>query len=207
MLKKLFHTKKELTDLELIAKYRETADNYYVGELYTRYTHLVFGVCMKYFKNESDSQDAVTQIFEKLLNDLKVFDINNFKPWLYQVVRNHCLMQLRKNQTVTKRKDEYANSVKSNVEYEQSMHHVDEADTEKEVAKLREAINELKSEQKLCVELFFLQEKSYVEIAEETNFTLKQVKSYIQNGKRNLKIKLTASMVVALVMELLMKFS
>ena len=126
---------------------------------------------------------------------------------MYRVVRNHCLMQLRKNQTVTKRKDEYANSVKSHVEYEQSVHHLDDEDTEREVARLREAINELKSEQKLCVELFFLQEKSYVEIAEETEFTLKQVKSYIQNGKRNLKIKLSTNVFILLFVEVLNKLS
>ncbi|MGB0524333.1 MAG: RNA polymerase sigma factor [Flammeovirgaceae bacterium] len=205
MLKKLFHTKNKLTDLELIAKYKATDDNYFVGELYTRYTHLVFGVCMKYYKNESDSQDAVTQIFEKLLKDLKVFEVTNFKAWLHRVVKNHCLMQLRKNQTLSKRKDEYANSVKSNVEYDQPMHHLDEDDAEKQLAKLREAIDELKDEQKRCIELFFLQEKSYQEIADETEYTLKQVKSYIQNGKRNLKNKLTLSLLLCVILETLFR--
>lgn len=201
MLKNLFHSKSKPTDAELIEQYKATEDNYYVGELYTRYTHLVFGVCMKYFRNESDSQDAVTQIFEKLLNDLKVFEVNNFKAWLHRVVKNHCLMQLRKRQTQNKRRDEYANSVKGNVEYEQPLHLLDENESEKQLAKLREAIDSLKAEQKQCVELFFLQEKSYQQIVEETSFSMKQVKSYIQNGKRNLKIKLTMSMLVMIIIK------
>lgn len=201
MLKKLFNSKKVLTDAELIDKYKATSDNYYVGELYTRYTHLVFGVCMKYYKNEADSQDAVTLIFEKLLKDLKTFEIDNFKAWLYRVVRNHCLMKLRKNQTAHKRQDEYANSVKTDVEYVTPLHLLDDDDNEKQLSKLREAINELKEDQRICVELFFLQEKSYQQIVEETDFTMKQVKSFIQNGKRNLKNKLTASLLLFLVIE------
>jgi RNA polymerase sigma-70 factor (ECF subfamily) len=53
---------------------------------------------------------------------------------------------------------------------------------------LEEAIQELSEEQKLCVNLFYLQKKSYQQITDRTGFTLMQVKSYIQNGKRNLKI-------------------
>ena len=49
----------------------------------------------------------------------------------------------------------------------------------------------LNPEQKQTVELFYLQEKSYKEIVDQTGFSMNDVKSYIQNGKRNLKIMLS----------------
>ena len=69
--------------------------------------------------------------------------------------------------------------------------HLDDVDLkEVKLQQLEEGITKLNSEQKICVELFYLQNKSYVEVAEITGYELNQVKSYIQNGKRNLKIYL-----------------
>jgi RNA polymerase sigma-70 factor (ECF subfamily) len=53
---------------------------------------------------------------------------------------------------------------------------------------LEKCIETLGDEQKQCVKLFYLQEKCYKEITESTGFDMNKVKSYIQNGKRNLKI-------------------
>ena len=194
MLKNLFNnkSKEDWSDAELIQKYKTSENNHYVGILYTRYTHMVFGVCMKYLKNEHDCEDAVVQIFEKLLKDLKVFEIENFRGWLHQVARNFCLMWLRKRQTQQKRTEQYTNIAQSDVEYQDASHLLHENEEEKQLSDLQIAISELKSEQKECVELFFLQEKSYQEITDMTGYSLKQVKSYIQNGKRNLKLKLSS---------------
>lgn len=52
------------------------------------------------------------------------------------------------------------------------------------------ALKELKADQKTCVELFYLKHMSYGDIVDVTGYDLKKVKSYIQNGKRNLKLKL-----------------
>jgi RNA polymerase sigma factor (sigma-70 family) len=200
MLKKLFHKEKQdLSDSQLIAKYIDSKDNKFAGDLYMRYTHMVFGVCMKYLKNEHDSEDAVIQIFEKILVDLKRFEVDNFGGWLHQVTRNFCLMKLRKDKTKFKRSDEYANSVKSNVEYDDPSHLLDEeSEEEVRLANLQEALSSLKEEQRVCVDMFFFKEKSYTEITEQTGFTLKQVKSYLQNGKRNLKNKLMVVIILLL---------
>ena len=56
------------------------------------------------------------------------------------------------------------------------------------------SLEELNPEQKQCLILFYLEKKSYQEISENTGFSLMQVKSYIQNGKRNLKILLDKKM-------------
>jgi RNA polymerase sigma-70 factor (ECF subfamily) len=174
------------SDDELITKYKKNGDGLLVGELYKRYSHLVYGVCLKYLKNEDESKDAVLQIFENLLTDLKKHEITNFKSWLHSVSRNHCLMFLRKQQTKLKRVNEYE-AVYQHEETFAAPFAVNEAE-EKEVmlTKLEKALTTLKDEQRTCIELFFIKEKCYSEVADITGYDIKKVKSYIQNGKRNL---------------------
>jgi len=174
-------------DLDLVLKYRETNDNNYVGILYKRYTHLIFGTCIKYLKNEEDAQDASIQIFEKLLVDLNKHDIQQFKPWLHMVCKNFCLMKLRSDKSKQKNYTEMQKDFATVMENEYDLHLTIENKKEIELTFMEECLQGLNIEQRLCVELFYLQEKSYVQVAEETNFSMNNVKSYIQNGKRNLK--------------------
>ena len=174
------------SDSELISAYKKSDDNSLVGELYKRYSHLVYGVCLKYLKNEDEAKDAVLQIFENLLDDLKKHDISNFKSWLHSVARNHCLMFLRKLQTVQKRVNEYEATYVEEESFSAPFTVHDKEEKEVMLTKLEEAITLLKDEQRICIELFFLKEKCYTEVAEITGYDLKKVKSYIQNGKRNL---------------------
>lgn len=175
-----------LDDSELIALYRSKGDKEAVGILFNRYSHLVYGVCMKYLKDQDESKDATLQIFEKLYDDLKKYDVQKFSFWLHSVARNYCLMQLRNKQAAMKREEDFAASEKSLVESGEEITPI----AEKEIVydKLYEAIQSLNEEQRLCIELFYLKKKCYQEITELTDFGMKQVKSYIQNGKRNLKI-------------------
>ncbi len=175
------------TDLELIALYKGSNDNACIGELFKRYTHLVFGICMKYLKDEDDAKDAVMNIFEKLPEDLKKHDIAQFKPWLFSVARNHCLMDLRNTASKQTKDLEMARDYETIMETDTELH----LDKEQALNDLEAAIKELKTEQKVCVELFYLQEKSYQEVADITGYDLNKVKSAIQNGKRNLKILMT----------------
>ena len=157
-----------------------------MGILYERYSHLVFGVCLKYLRNRDESRDAVINIFEKLLLDLKNHRIDNFKSWIHSVARNHCLMILRKSDRpgTEKNIDDFQQETDSNLTQEVQL-------KEEQLQQLENAISFLNQEQKTCIELFYLQEKCYREVAEETGFTLNQVKRFIQNGKRNLKILLS----------------
>lgn len=177
---------KALTDAELIADYKRKGDAELVGELYKRYSHLVYGVCLKYHKNEDESKDAVIQIFENLLEDLKKHNIENFKSWLHSVSRNHCLMALRKNQTLQKRENEYEYSLGNNNTETFDFEPHEKETKEVQLTALEQGLTTLKEEQRVCIELFFLQEKRYEEVADITGYSTKQVKSYIQNGKRNL---------------------
>lgn len=185
---RLIRLKKESVsdDESLIISYRNTGDMEIIGMLFERYAPLVLGVCMKYLKNEDDSKDAVLQIFEKLVTDLKKYEISKFSSWLHSVAKNYCYMQLRNREALFQRADE----LKEHVVFMESAslsHQEDDQLNEKHLRYLDTAINSLNNEQKICIELFYLKEESYQDIADLTGFSLNQVKSYIQNGKRNLK--------------------
>lgn len=191
---------KNLSDEQIIEHYKQTSDKSWVGELYKRYTRFVFLVSMKYLKNEERCQDAVMQIFEKLFTDFHKHQIEKFKPWLHTVTRNHCLILLRKDQSVLQKEKKFQNEVDTFMESEEELHLDSNNDSDRHLNHLKEAILDLSEEQKRCIELFYLEEKSYKEIVDETGFSEKKVKSYIQNGKRNLKIKLMKMTAIALLL-------
>ncbi|MCH7535218.1 MAG: sigma-70 family RNA polymerase sigma factor [Bacteroidetes bacterium] len=173
---------KNLSDDELLKQFQQSGDLEKLGELYQRYMHLVFGVCLKYLRNKADSEDAVMQIFEKLIKDVPRFEINNFKSWLHVTTRNFCLMELRSG----KSKSGLTSDIED-MELAVPTHHLDEPSIESDLEAMERCMEELPPEQKKCVDLFFLQEQSYRQIVESAGFELKKVKSYIQNGKRNIK--------------------
>ena len=173
----------EMTDQELLAQYKLSGDVRWAGLLYSRYTSMVYGVCLKYLKNREESKDAVMQLFEKLTSTLKSHDVEHFKSWLYVTARNHCLMQLRA------RKGKYAEEISPLLMETATEAHLEEQDElESNLGKLEKCIEKLTHEQKACVKMFFLQEKCYKDITVLTGYELTKVKSFIQNGKRNLKI-------------------
>ncbi len=181
-----------LTDEELVHRYRNSHETTYIGELYQRYTHMVYGVCMKYMKNEAQAEDITMQVFEKLLAELKKHNVAAFKPWLHMVVKNECLMEFRKSSAASKKELKLKFELNEIVENEEVDHLKEAEDKEFILHFLKEGIDELKPEQRECIELFYLKECSYQEISRITGYSLNDVKSYIQNGKRNLKNFITA---------------
>lgn len=176
------------SDQDIIARYREDHDPEWIGLLFERYTHLVLGICLKYLKSEEDSKDAVMHIFENLMDDLLNHRVDHFKSWLYTLTRNHCLMQLRKARTINRyREAELYKLRESIMESADEMHLNNDKETDRMLEALSAGITMLSKEQSECIELMYLKEKSYKEIASMTGYNLKQVKSYIQNGKRNLQ--------------------
>ena len=173
----------EQDDLSLIAAYQKSGDLEVLGTLYNKYMHLVFGVCFNYFKDEEQSKGAVMQIFEELVVKLKVHQVQNFKSWLHVLSRNHCLMALRKsakNPTV---------AMEDNFVENGDFVHLDIDDTkETQLTIMEKCMETLTEEQRKSVDLFYLQERCYKEVADITGYDMLKVKSYIQNGKRNLKI-------------------
>ncbi|OCX53772.1 RNA polymerase subunit sigma-70 [Mucilaginibacter sp. PPCGB 2223] len=167
-------------DERLLQEYRQTGDLALLAALYQKYMHLVFGVCLKYLKDDELSKDAVMQIFEELIVKVNKHDIRQFKSWLYVLSRNYCLMQLRSGKKMQ------TDALDDIMELAEDLHHDD--DREEDLAALERCKEKLPPAQKLSIQLFYIEEKCYKEIAEDTGYSMNEVKSYIQNGKRNLKI-------------------
>ena len=167
---------------ELLATFIESGDTAFFGELYRRYITLVFGLCLKYLNNRDEAHDAVMDLFETLLEKVPQYEIKNFNTWLYSVAKNHCLLKLRKEKQTS-----FVNIDDAFVENEDYFTLLDKPQTEEEMAALAHCIDALPDKQKISIRFFYIEEKSYADIVDLTGFTLNKVKSFIQNGKRNLK--------------------
>jgi len=172
------------TDQELIASYKRTADMDYLAAFYNRHLHLIFSVALKYLDVKEDAEDICIKIFEVLKEKLPEQEIKNIGGWMHTVTKNECLMHLR---SVTRTKEKEIDFI-SYMEIERDEHHNSAEDLEVDLTKLEDCIKRLTQHQKQCVELFYKQEKCYQEVANLTGYELKKVKSYLQNGKRNLVI-------------------
>lgn len=168
-----------MTDKELLNKYITDKDEKAFSQLYTKYHHLVYLVCIKYLKDHAEAQDLSTEIFVKVMKDVSRFDIKNFKSWLLQVTRNACLMFIR---------DRKHFSVEFEEKYvDQTLDQKDFQSEEEKFNRLDYCISVLSEEQRTCVKLFFNEGLKYQEIENQTGFTFKNIKSFLQNAKRNLK--------------------
>jgi RNA polymerase sigma factor (sigma-70 family) len=171
------------SDTELIASYKQTNDLNLLGELYQRYMELVYGVCLHYLREPDDAKDSTMLIFEELITKLQKHEVDNFKSWLYQLSKNHCLMRLRSEKRLAKKKTDPAL-----MQNEAPVHLNGVLEKEENLNRLQHCLGQLAEEQRVAIELFYLQEKSYNEIAGITGIEWNKVRSYIQNGRRNLKI-------------------
>jgi RNA polymerase sigma-70 factor (ECF subfamily) len=180
--------KKVLTDDELLEKFKEHGDLDVLGQLYERYMHLVYGVCLKYYKDREQAQDGVMEIFEKLIKELPDKEVNNFKPWLYVVTKNHCLMAIRHQKSIQTQMHKIQIDQSVFMENSFDWHPFENNGQEHMEDLLQICLNKLKAQQKSCIEQFYLEKKCYKEISDNLNLDVKKVKSFIQNGKRNLKI-------------------
>ena len=176
----------EEKDEELLKKFREAGDIEILGQLYERYMHLVYGVCLKYLEDREAAKDEVMNIFEKLVTGVPEQEINNFKTWLYVVTKNHCLMLLRSRKSEAAHRELMLDDPTFFMEKETELHPREE--NESDTKRLEECIEKLKDEQRKCIQLFYYEGFGYKEICKRLNLEERKVKSFIQNGKRNLKI-------------------
>jgi RNA polymerase sigma factor (sigma-70 family) len=183
----LFKKSVSQSDESLAETYRQTGDTKWVGLLFDKHVKTVYGVCLFYFRDKDVAKDAVMSIFEKLLLELKKNEIKNFKGWLSFVVRNYCISELRKNKSIYKVNESYLDFELETTTLEEEEKVLGVSDDEL-LQHLEACLPQLKENQRLCVELFYLKNYSYQQIEQETSFSLNEVKSYIQNGKRNLKL-------------------
>ena len=181
----MLKTKGKISDYSeenLLRAFVESGDSTFFGELYKRYIPLVYGLCLKYLNNKEAAQDAVMDIFEAMVERVAQYEINNFKTWLYSVAKNHCLQVLRKDKQLN-----YINIEEGVVENQAIFTLTDIAQSQEETEALEYCLTTLPDEQRVSINYFFYEDKSYADIVDLTGFALTKVKSYIQNGKRNLK--------------------
>ena len=172
------------TDEELMRLYRNSGKTDYLGRLYDRYIPMVYGLCLKYLQNEDDAEDALMQLFEELITKVMKHDINTFRTWLYSVSRNYCMQVLRDKEHIIQ-----VDFQSEFMESEDFLNLLDgEDDNNERIQALQHCMEKLPEQQRRSIILFFNDRLSYAEIVDKTGFPLTKVKSYIQNGKRNLKI-------------------
>jgi RNA polymerase sigma factor (sigma-70 family) len=172
-----------VSDELLVSQYLESGNKDYIAELFERYTHLVYGICLNYLQDPEQSKDAVMEIFESLFHKLAVYKVSSFRNWLYTVTRNHCLMAIRRSGTIHRVKDKFKEeSLAADIEPL-----TEEDDLLLSKSLLVNAVEKLSHEQGTCIKLMYIDDKSYRDISDITGYSLNEVKSHIQNGKRNLK--------------------
>jgi RNA polymerase sigma factor (sigma-70 family) len=174
-----------MTDAELLDHFRKDGDSRWLGTLLQRYTLLLFGVCMKYMKDEEQARDCVQQVFLKALTEIPRYRIDYFKSWIFTIARNHCLMQLRDRGRLPL---ELSESLSGPSPEEEQQEKWQQGMKERRIEAMESALDELPGEQRQCIRLFYLERKSYQQVSDSTGYSYMQVKSYIQNGKRNLRI-------------------
>lgn len=183
----LFSKKQYSSDEELLLQFKQSGNKDLFADLFKKHVSVVYGTCLFYLQDKALAQDATMQLFEKMLEDVQKHEVKNFKAWLSFVVRNYCISQIRKNITYQKNIRFYAA-----FEYEETSYETEEkirsVDDDKMLELMHSCLPKLKEKQRVCIELFYLKNKSYLEIVQETNYSVNEVKSYIQNGKRNLKL-------------------
>ena len=175
---------RKLSDEDIIALYKEKQWTTCIDELYARYSHLVFGVCLKYVKQIENAEDLTLSLFASLSDKLLHHQVQHFKSWLYVSARNSSLMFIRSNKKIS---DPIADDFLAD-DGDERLNEKLEKDAL--IDQLTMVLEELKQEQRLCIQLFYIQKKSYDEITQITKYSLKEVKSHLQNGRRNLKILL-----------------
>jgi len=172
----------QTTDRELVIQYKQEGDVRVLGELYQRYMDLIYAVCLKYLKEPAEAQDAVMSIFEELVNKLRKHEVSNFKGWLYTLAKNYCLMALRSNKQIP------LTQMPEFMQLAENPHLENAVEKELNLNRLSKCIEGLSPDQKYTVQLFYLEEKSYKEIAGITQTEWNKVRSLVQNARRNLKI-------------------
>lgn len=183
----LFKKKEYNSDEELLKQYKQSGNKELFADLFKKHVSVVYGTCLFYLQDKDEAQDATMQLFEKLMLDINNREIDNFKGWLSFVIRNHCISLIRKNKSASKNIQSYYEFEYEAPSYEEE-EKINSISDDVLLENMKNCLPKLKENQRICVELFYLKNKSYQDIANETPFSLNEIKSYIQNGKRNLKL-------------------
>lgn len=177
-------------DKDLLASYKHDNDMAAFGKLYKRHSHVVLGLCLHFLKDYALAEDTVMEIFELLVDKLKTQQVLSFRPWLLQLTRNHCLRKIQRELSKS-RTEELKES------HYQIMENTDDLTLSKEILfdDLEKAVASLSAPQQKCLSLFYYKKYTYQDIVNETDFSLKEVKSHLQNAKEKLRRQLKSNLI------------
>ena len=151
-----------------------------MSDFFVLYREDVLGLCYYYTRDVELSKDLTMDTFETYLKRGKKGPvINDIKSYLLGIARNLCMAHFKKS----KRTQSIEESVLQFMEYEDE----NAPNGEEVIDRLMMSMCKLTTDQRRCVELFFIKGCSYNQISKKLNFSYNEVKSFIQNGKRNLK--------------------
>lgn len=179
-----------ISDDDLLDRYLKTGNNQWLGALLERYTVLLFGLCMRNLKDPHQAKDVVQQVQLKVIQHVGKYKIDYFHAWIYKIAINECTMQVRKRRRLLTEVTEVTEETEDAARLDPGVHEVFESVEDRQVRRLMDALDELTQAQQTCIRMFYLEDKSYQTISRETGFTMKEIKSHIQNGKRKLKMML-----------------
>ncbi len=167
------------TDEEVIITYKTTGKKSVLAPLFKKYNEKLFGLAYYYLHERESAMDTVMDTFEVVLKTIDNKDITYYKGWLMSICRNLCLKKIRDEKKFDELKEISDNSMESDV---------DRVYKDETIEKILEYVPQLKEGQRICIHEFYLLGKSYDEISASQGMTFKEVKSNVQNGKRNLRI-------------------
>lgn len=170
------------TDDELLILLQKGNERAFTA-IYERYHKLLFVLAYKYLKDNDSAKDAVQQIFLKLWESRTLFSINiNLRNYLYTMLKNHLLNEIRNNYTALEKNYELAQEA---IEYENEI--LSKLEEKEMTEQLYRAINDL-PEQKKVVCLYKLRDSlSNLEIAEKMQISVPTVKTHYSQAIKLLR--------------------
>ncbi|MEL6655687.1 MAG: sigma-70 family RNA polymerase sigma factor [Bacteroidota bacterium] len=184
---KVLKSQDQKSDEELVRQFQQSGDRFLLGLLLRRYSQSILGTCHYYLRQPQDAEDAAMEVCELIVRQLqKPKEIKRFKDWVFIIARNYCFRKLKDNKRLTELSTEWEKDfLNSDVQYElgDTLYVQEEA----LYARVDAEIQQLNEQQRLCLTAFYWQGEKYKDIAARYGMTTDEVRSAIQNGRRNLR--------------------
>lgn len=174
-----------LSDELVIEKYLGSQDTNYFNILYDRYSNKVFAKCISMLKNDVEAEDAVQDIFMKVLLSLSKFKQNSlFSTWLFSITYNFCIDKIRKRNK--RRKLEVEVEDISNLEGVED-DTPDQDILETNVLQMKQVLEQLKVADKAVLLMKYQDDLSIIEMTEILDSSVSATKMKIKRAKERFR--------------------
>jgi len=168
------------TDTELVKEIVDRKDALLFGELYDRYSQLVYNKCLGFSKSEKEAEDLTQDIFLMLFVKLGSFKgTSKFSTWLYSFSYNFCVNYVNRNKE-RKIKD---NSVNFETREEVPVEVTDNLLLQMQVDKLKKALELIAPEDKSLLLLKYQDGASIKELEDVLDIKSSAIKMRLKRAK------------------------